>query len=167
MDDLGATIFFQLVSARYVRGCIILTSNKSYGDWGWIFRSDHRHGDSRPPAAPFDDNQHPWRELSVEGPAQSGSVPASGGGNQTSPLSLLSSVAERSSPSRVLCAAQNRRALDRSGPFRRSTLRREREQMQRALSRHLVLPPVGRGRRLEYTKSSEHHAFLPGLLADN
>ena len=37
LDDLGATIFFQLVSARYERGSIILTSNKSYGDWGPIF----------------------------------------------------------------------------------------------------------------------------------
>jgi DNA replication protein DnaC len=37
LDDLGATIFFQLVSARYEKGSIILTSNKSYGDWGSIF----------------------------------------------------------------------------------------------------------------------------------
>src|SRR5215472_15143322 len=37
LDDLGATIFFQLVSARYERGSIILTSNKSFGDWGTIF----------------------------------------------------------------------------------------------------------------------------------
>jgi DNA replication protein DnaC len=37
MDELGATIFFQLVSARYERGSIILTSNKSYGDWGGVF----------------------------------------------------------------------------------------------------------------------------------
>src|SRR5256885_3043052 len=37
LDDLGATIFFQLVSARYERGSIILTSNKSYSDWGGIF----------------------------------------------------------------------------------------------------------------------------------
>ena len=37
LDDLGATIFFQLVSARYEQGSIILTSNKSYGDWGSIF----------------------------------------------------------------------------------------------------------------------------------
>src|SRR5690242_14721177 len=37
LDDLGATIFFQLVSARYERGSIILTSNKSYGDWGTVF----------------------------------------------------------------------------------------------------------------------------------
>ena len=37
LDDLGTTIFFQLVSARYERSSIILTSNKSYGDWGSIF----------------------------------------------------------------------------------------------------------------------------------
>jgi DNA replication protein DnaC len=37
LDELGATIFFQLVSARYERSSIILTSNKSYGDWGGIF----------------------------------------------------------------------------------------------------------------------------------
>jgi hypothetical protein len=35
--DLGATMFFQLVSARYERGSILLTRNKSYGDWGSIF----------------------------------------------------------------------------------------------------------------------------------
>ena len=37
LDEMGATFFFQLVSARYERGSIILTSNKSYGDWGTIF----------------------------------------------------------------------------------------------------------------------------------
>ena len=37
LDDLGTTIFFQLVSARYERSSIILTSNKSYGDCGSIF----------------------------------------------------------------------------------------------------------------------------------
>lgn len=37
LDEMGATIFFQLVSARYERGSVILTSNKSYGDWGGIF----------------------------------------------------------------------------------------------------------------------------------
>src|ERR1700757_1868430 len=37
LDELGATIFFQLISARYERGSIILSSNKSYGDWGSIF----------------------------------------------------------------------------------------------------------------------------------
>ena len=37
LDAVGATILFQLVSARYERGSIILTSNKSYGEWGSIF----------------------------------------------------------------------------------------------------------------------------------
>lgn len=37
LDALGATIFFQLVSARYERGSILLTSNKSYGEWGHVF----------------------------------------------------------------------------------------------------------------------------------
>ncbi len=37
LDEMGATIFFQLISARYERGSVIVTSNKSYGDWGSIF----------------------------------------------------------------------------------------------------------------------------------
>jgi DNA replication protein DnaC len=37
LDELGATLFFQVVSARYERGSIILTSNKSYGEWGSLF----------------------------------------------------------------------------------------------------------------------------------
>jgi IstB-like ATP binding protein len=37
LDDLRTTIFSQLVSARCERSSIILTSNKSYGDWGSIF----------------------------------------------------------------------------------------------------------------------------------
>lgn len=37
LDEIGATIFFQLVSARYERGSIIVTSNKSYSEWGSIF----------------------------------------------------------------------------------------------------------------------------------
>lgn len=37
LDAVGATLFFQLVSARYERGSIILTSNKSYADWGAVF----------------------------------------------------------------------------------------------------------------------------------
>lgn len=37
LDELGATLLFQLISARYERGSILLTSNKSYGDWGSIF----------------------------------------------------------------------------------------------------------------------------------
>jgi DNA replication protein DnaC len=37
LDSFAATCPFQLVSERYEKGSIILTSNKSYGDWGSIF----------------------------------------------------------------------------------------------------------------------------------
>jgi DNA replication protein DnaC len=37
LDRVAAQFLFQLVSRRYQRGSIILTSNKSYGDWGDIF----------------------------------------------------------------------------------------------------------------------------------
>jgi len=40
LDQRDATCFFQLVSRRYERGSIILTSNKSYSDWGTIFAGD-------------------------------------------------------------------------------------------------------------------------------
>jgi DNA replication protein DnaC len=37
LDRLAAQFLFQLVSRRYLKGSIILTSNKSYGEWGDIF----------------------------------------------------------------------------------------------------------------------------------
>lgn len=37
LDRQGANWLFELVSRRYERGAIILTSNKSYGEWGSIF----------------------------------------------------------------------------------------------------------------------------------
>jgi DNA replication protein DnaC len=33
----GANLFFQLVNARYERAATILTSNKSFKDWGTVF----------------------------------------------------------------------------------------------------------------------------------
>lgn len=36
-DRPAANFLFQLVSRRYERGAIIITSNKSYGEWGDIF----------------------------------------------------------------------------------------------------------------------------------
>ena len=56
------------------------------------------------------------------------------------PLSLLSYVPERFSPSRVRCAAHKPRALDGSGPFRRLTEIRESGQMQRPLAAGSYLP---------------------------
>jgi len=37
MDETAAHFFFQIVSERYEKGSLILTSNKSYGAWGEIF----------------------------------------------------------------------------------------------------------------------------------
>jgi len=37
MEDEAAHFFFQIVSERYEKGSIVLTSNKSYGSWGDIF----------------------------------------------------------------------------------------------------------------------------------
>jgi hypothetical protein len=60
----------------------------------------------------------PSAELSFERPKEGWVISAAGGrSGPASPLSLTRYFAERSSPSRVRCAAQNQRALDRSGPF--------------------------------------------------
>jgi len=37
LDREGSSLFFQLISKRYEKGSIILTSNKSFGEWGNIF----------------------------------------------------------------------------------------------------------------------------------
>ena len=37
MDEAAAHFFFQIISERYEKGSVILTSNKSYGSWGEIF----------------------------------------------------------------------------------------------------------------------------------
>jgi DNA replication protein DnaC len=36
LDSLGSSLFFQLISNRYERGSVILTSNKGFGEWGEI-----------------------------------------------------------------------------------------------------------------------------------
>lgn len=37
LDPMAANLVFQLVNTRYERGSIILTSNKSFGEWGELF----------------------------------------------------------------------------------------------------------------------------------
>lgn len=37
IDRSGANLFFQLISRRYERGPMILTSNQSFGGWGEVF----------------------------------------------------------------------------------------------------------------------------------
>jgi hypothetical protein len=115
LDEMGATIFFQLVSAPYERGSIILTSNKSYGDWGSsAIRS------SRPRI--LDRLLHHSTTINIRGESyrlkdrrKAGRFPRAEGRNQAAPFSLLGDFVERSSPSRLRCAAQIQRGLDCSG----------------------------------------------------
>lgn len=37
IDQTGANLFFQLISRRYERGPMILTSNQTFGSWGEVF----------------------------------------------------------------------------------------------------------------------------------
>jgi DNA replication protein DnaC len=37
IDQAGANLFFQLISRRYEKGPVILTSNLSFGSWGEVF----------------------------------------------------------------------------------------------------------------------------------
>ncbi|MDY0323973.1 MAG: IS21-like element helper ATPase IstB [Candidatus Carbobacillus sp.] len=37
LDQLRASLFFQLINARYEQGSIILTSNKTFANWGELF----------------------------------------------------------------------------------------------------------------------------------
>lgn len=40
IDKNGADLLFQIISARYERGSILLTTNKAYKDWPAIFNND-------------------------------------------------------------------------------------------------------------------------------
>lgn len=40
MDKIGADLLFQIISQRYERGSIILTTNKAYKQWPSIFNND-------------------------------------------------------------------------------------------------------------------------------
>ena len=40
IDKNGADLLFQIISARYERGAIIITSNRAYKHWPEIFNND-------------------------------------------------------------------------------------------------------------------------------
>ncbi len=40
IDKLGADLLFQIISQRYERGSIVITSNRAYKDWPEIFNND-------------------------------------------------------------------------------------------------------------------------------
>ena len=68
-DRESATALFTLVSARYERGSIILTSNKGFGEWGELL------GDPGPAATPQPRVEHPRRELPAPGETAGGPIP--------------------------------------------------------------------------------------------
>lgn len=39
-DATASHLFFELISRRYEKGALILTSNRSYAEWGQIFGGD-------------------------------------------------------------------------------------------------------------------------------
>jgi DNA replication protein DnaC len=41
VDKQGADLLFQVISARYERGSILLTSNRAFKDWGKTFNNDN------------------------------------------------------------------------------------------------------------------------------
>ena len=57
----GANLFFQLVNARYERGAMILTSNRSFKEWGEVF------GDNVVAAALLDRLLHHAVVIQIEG----------------------------------------------------------------------------------------------------
>ena len=65
-DRDAATAFFTLVSARYERGSIILTSNKGFGERGELLGC-HRLGGLGPAAPPQPRAEHPGGELPAPG----------------------------------------------------------------------------------------------------
>ena len=60
-DRDAATAFFTLVSARYERGSIILTSNKGFGEWGELL------GDTVIASAVLDRLLHHSHVLNIRG----------------------------------------------------------------------------------------------------
>jgi DNA replication protein DnaC len=61
IDKQGADLLFQVVSARYERGSIMLTSNRSFTDWGRIFN------DNTIAAAVIDRLGHHSEVISIDG----------------------------------------------------------------------------------------------------
>lgn len=57
----GANLFFQLISRRYERGALVITSNKTFGQWGDIF------GDQMLAAAILDRVLHHSSTVAIKG----------------------------------------------------------------------------------------------------
>ena len=113
----GATIFVQPVSARYERGSIILTSNKSYGDWGSIF------GDPIIATATPDRLLHHLTTINIRGESyrltdrrKAGLFPRAE--EDARPATLPSSAALQKPPRRQGSAAPSKTSAPLTGPVR-------------------------------------------------
>jgi len=62
IDQRGADLFFQVISARYERGSIVLTTNKAFKQWPSIF-----NGDSTITSAVLDRLLHHAETVVIEG----------------------------------------------------------------------------------------------------
>ena len=62
IDQRGADLLFQVISARYERGSIVLTTNKAYKQWSSIF-----NGDSTITSAVLDRLLHHAETIVIEG----------------------------------------------------------------------------------------------------
>jgi len=73
IDRTGANLFFQLISRRYEKGPMILTSNQSFGAWGGgLWGPSTRDRDPGSGAPPCDHDQYPGPFLSAQGETQGG-----------------------------------------------------------------------------------------------
>jgi hypothetical protein len=73
LDQASANWIFQVVSRRYDRGSIILTSNRGFGDWNQVFADPCGLGHRRSSAPQRHRPQHPRRQLpdaELRGPAE-------------------------------------------------------------------------------------------------
>jgi DNA replication protein DnaC len=61
-DQRGSDLFFQVISSRYERGSLILTTNRPFKDWGKIF-----HGDNMAASAIIDRLSHHSELIKIEG----------------------------------------------------------------------------------------------------
>jgi hypothetical protein len=86
---------FQLVSKRNTKGSIIVTSNKSYSEWGAVFSDEVAAAAiiDRPPPL-LDHGQHPRRELSAQRQKRAGvfSMPTSSTGGEFETAAKTKSV---------------------------------------------------------------------------
>ena len=132
VDELGylpfepnaAHLFFQLVSRRYERGSMLITSNRSRRRVGHrLRRSGGRDRDPRPAAAPQPRRHHPRRQLPPAREAPLGPAAEAGGRGCRDRLDVIAGAPRR--PGRLngsvdLCSCSPRRRPPARAPGARS-----------------------------------------------